>query len=95
MITIVAHMAVADGTAAEILAAAEPFISRTRAEPGCLDFRLHQAVDDPTAFVWYETFADRAAVDAHVSSAHVAGWFALLERLGATNTYALYRRAGG
>ncbi len=93
MITIVAHMTVPDrAAAAEIEAAAVPFNKTTLAEPGCVDHRLHRATDDPTRYVWYETFADQSAVDDHVASAHVVEWFALLDRLGATNEYALYER---
>lgn len=93
MITIVAHMTVPNAAAAvEIESAATPFIAATRHEPGCVDHRLHRALEDSTRYVWYETFTDQDAVDAHVASEHVANWFALLDRLNATNDYALYER---
>lgn len=92
MITIVAHMIVPQDQVATVRDAAPLFIENTRAEPGCVDFWLHRRLDDPCKFVWYENFRDQAAVDAHVASAHVTGWFDLLEQVRATNEYALYRR---
>lgn len=92
MITIVAHMIVPPDQVDAIHAAAPLFIENTRAEPGCVDFWLHRSVDDPSAFVWYENFRDQTAIDAHVASAHVTGWFELLRQIGATNEFALYRR---
>lgn len=94
MITIVAHMSIAARTRDEILREAETFVAQTRSEPGCIDFYLHESADDPTKFVWYENFRDQSAVDSHVGSAHVAGWFRLLDRLGASNAYEVYRRVG-
>ncbi|MES2785312.1 MAG: putative quinol monooxygenase [Pseudomonadota bacterium] len=91
MITIVAHMECPRGTEDEFISAAKWFIEATRSEPGCLEFKLHRRIDDPTRFVWYENFADQAAVDHHVASAHVARWFHLVNRLGAKNDYALYQ----
>ena len=95
MITIVAHMECVAGTEQAFVEAAGWFIPATRAEPGCIDFHLHQRLDDPTRFAWYENFRDRDAVDAHVASAHVARWFALVEQLKARNDYALYARLDG
>jgi quinol monooxygenase YgiN len=90
MITILANMVCRPGTEQEFLAASVAFVAATRAEPGCLDFHLHQRMDDPTRFAWYENFADQLAVDAHVASSHVANWFELVKRLQADNDYALY-----
>lgn len=41
-------------------------------EPGCLAYRLHRAADDPDLFLFYETYADDAALDAHRKSPHLA-----------------------
>ena len=39
----------------------QEFVVRTRQEPGCIDYHLHQADDDPNVFVFYET-GERAAI---------------------------------
>ncbi|MEO8484827.1 MAG: putative quinol monooxygenase [Betaproteobacteria bacterium] len=43
-----------------------------RSEPGCLAYRLHRSTEDPDQFVFYETYVDAAALEAHRKSAHLA-----------------------
>jgi quinol monooxygenase YgiN len=43
-------------------------------EPGCLDYRIHRATDDPRNFLFYETYVDDAAFDAHRKSPHLADY---------------------
>ncbi len=43
--------------------------SRER-EPGCRQFDVCVAPDDPTEIFLYERYDDRAAFDAHVAAAH-------------------------
>jgi autoinducer 2-degrading protein len=44
-------------------------------EPGCLQFDVTQATDDPTKFALYEVYADAAAFEAHGQQPHVAAFF--------------------
>jgi autoinducer 2-degrading protein len=39
-------------------------------EPGCRQFDVCAAPDDPTTIFLYELYADRAAFDAHLASEH-------------------------
>lgn len=41
-----------------------------RLEPGCLEFRVTQDIDDPTKWLLYEVYRDGAAIDAHRVSPH-------------------------
>ena len=50
--------------------AALAIIESSRAETGCLNYDFHQAIDDETVFVWHETWANKAAVEAHGASEH-------------------------
>ena len=43
-------------------------------EPGCLYFDVSQAIDDDHRFVFYELYADDAALDAHRAAPHFATW---------------------
>jgi quinol monooxygenase YgiN len=43
-------------------------------EPGCRQFDVCTAPDDAATIFLYETYADRAAFDAHVASAHFAAF---------------------
>jgi quinol monooxygenase YgiN len=42
----------------------------SRAEPGNLQYTVHRDPSDPLVFVIYEQYADEAAFEAHVASAH-------------------------
>jgi quinol monooxygenase YgiN len=44
----------------------------SRAEPGCLAYRNYVDPADPANWVVVEEWADRAALDAHLGSAHLA-----------------------
>jgi autoinducer 2-degrading protein len=43
-------------------------------EPGCLRFDVHQDKNDPTLFFLIEVYRDEAALEAHRTSAHFAGY---------------------
>ena len=45
-------------------------IAETRKEPGCISYEVHQALDDPDSTAMIETWADQAAMDAHINSEH-------------------------
>ncbi len=42
----------------------------SRAEPGCLRYDVARGDDDTSAFMLWEEYADRAALDAHYESEH-------------------------
>lgn len=42
----------------------------TRKENGCLEYRLQQDNNDPTVFIFYETWASAACVQQHVTTDH-------------------------
>lgn len=45
-------------------------VDPTRAEPGCVTYEVARSVDDPTAFLLYEVYRDKEALDAHAASQH-------------------------
>lgn len=46
-------------------------IAPTREEKGCEAYDLHTDNDDPTHFVFYETWTTPGDLDAHMKSAHI------------------------
>jgi quinol monooxygenase YgiN len=55
-----------DDLTRELSALVEP----TRKEPGCLVYELHVDPENPGKLMFYEKFADQAALDFHVSTSH-------------------------
>src|SRR5688500_12062816 len=62
-IILVARLKVKDDAIEEAKKAAFDIVAASRAEEGNINYDVHQAVDDPTVFVWHETWATKAAVD--------------------------------
>jgi quinol monooxygenase YgiN len=44
----------------------------SRAEDGCIAYRVHEAVDAPNEFVFVEEWRDDAALQTHFRTAHIA-----------------------
>ena len=44
-------------------------VAPTRAEPGCLNYDLHQSASDPTEFLFHENWASGDAFKSHQDSA--------------------------
>jgi quinol monooxygenase YgiN len=45
-------------------------IPPSRGEEGCLAYVLHEAIDAPGTFVFYEKYQDEEALDHHIHSSH-------------------------
>ena len=74
-VTVVATLRAAKGKAdalAALLCEQVGVVRKT--EPGCLAYRLHRSAKDPDAFLFYETYVDDVAFDAHRASAHLAAY---------------------
>jgi len=55
-----------------------------REEPGCLVYRAHRSVSDPNLFLFFETYENEAALDAHRRAPHLAAFRARRENEGLT-----------
>lgn len=64
-IVLVARLKVRADAVEEAKKAAFDIIAASRAEEGNINYDVHQAIDDPTVFVWHETWTNKAAVDEH------------------------------
>lgn len=45
-------------------------VAPTRQEKGCIEYRLHQDLDDPVLFLFFETWEDRISLERHLASEH-------------------------
>lgn len=55
----------------------------SRAEAGCLNYDVHQAIDDETVFMWHETWTNKAALDEHFAKPYFLEFFAKVENAAA------------
>ena len=49
-------------------------VAPSRQDPGCLSYNLHQSLDDPAVFVFYETWESAALLEEHGKSKHLLAW---------------------
>ncbi len=67
---------------AELRPAAARMIEATRTEAGCLQYAFAEDVLDPGLIHMSELWRDKAALEAHFASAHMAAWRAAGRDLG-------------
>jgi len=77
-ITVVATFEAKTGKEAELKAALTKLVAPTRQEAGCLNYDLHQLLDNPKKFLFHENWTSKAHLDAHLQSTHIK---ALLPRV--------------
>ena len=65
MVVITGDIVCRPDTFDEVLRLSREHVARSRAEPGCLSHAVHRDVEDPLRLVFFEEWADMAAVQAH------------------------------
>jgi quinol monooxygenase YgiN len=85
VLTVVAKLRAAKGKGDALAALLTEQAAVVRsAEPGCLVYRPHRSTKDPDVFVFYETYRDDAAFDAHLKAPHLAAFRQRREQEGLT-----------
>jgi quinol monooxygenase YgiN len=54
-------------------------IDITRAEEGCINYDLHQDIENPAHFMFYENWASRELWQAHMEGQHLADYLTATE----------------
>jgi len=68
MITLIARIKSKSGKENELREELLALVSPARAEKGCIEYILHTVEGDPSSFLFYETWKDQEAFDAHVKT---------------------------
>jgi autoinducer 2-degrading protein len=75
--TLIVDFEVKEGTADQVLAlVSENARNSVEKEPGCLQFDVMQAQDNPNRIMLFEVYTDEAAFQAHGKSAHIQEFLA-------------------
>ncbi len=75
-LTVVATLKAKAGKEAILKAELLALIPTTRKEPGCLNYDLHQAMDNPAAFLFFETWTSKQHLDDHLARPHLQAFLA-------------------
>ena len=68
-IVITAILKPKENMADQLLTELNKVLEASRAEAGCLNYVLHQSIEDDT-FVLHETWKDKDALESHIDSQH-------------------------
>ncbi|WP_369988201.1 putative quinol monooxygenase [Pseudomonas xanthosomatis] len=52
-----------------------PYVEPSRQEPGCIEYHMLRDQQDPSLFVFFEVWADQAALDVHSNLPHMQAFF--------------------
>ncbi len=78
-LTVVAHMKAKPGQEQSLRQELLALIPTTRKEPGCINYDLHQAKDDPGSFMFHENWTSQQHLDDHLNRPHLK---AFLDKAG-------------
>ncbi|MES2203996.1 MAG: putative quinol monooxygenase [Pseudomonadota bacterium] len=62
------------GKEEELKRALQEMVEPTLAEEGCINYDLHQSVDNKAQFMFYENWSNQAAHSQHNVAAHIEAW---------------------
>lgn len=79
ILSIVAIITAAAGQEEFVKAEVLKLVPITRSEEGCLGYELHQDNTNPASFVFYENWTSAAALQAHLSNAHMQNFVKVTE----------------
>ena len=71
LLTVIAYMKAAPGKREELRQALEALVEPTSKEKGHVNYDLHQSVEDPDRFFFYENWESGDDLDAHLGASHL------------------------
>jgi quinol monooxygenase YgiN len=80
-LSIVAHLTARPGKVEDAKSFLLSLVPKTRAEPGCVDYDMHQDNVDPAKFTFYENWKDRGEWDKHMAMPHLVEFLRRKEEL--------------
>ncbi len=63
--------------------AALAIVADSRNEAGCINYDIHQSIEDETVFFWHETWVNKTALDEHFQKPFFAEFFAVVGEVAA------------
>lgn len=82
-IVLIARLKVKADRIEEAKAAALKIVADSRNEAGCINYDIHQSIEDETVFFWHETWANKAAIDEHFATPFLQEFFAVVGEVAA------------
>ena len=81
LLTVIAYMRAAPGKRDELRQALEALVEPTHREKGYVNYDMHQGIEDPDAFFFYENWESGEDLDAHLAAPHLREFAARIPEL--------------
>ena len=81
LLTVIASMRARPGKEQDLRDALEALIAPTTQEAGYVNYDMHQGVEDPAVFFFYENWESGDALDAHLAAPHLQQILTRLDEL--------------
>ena len=81
LLTVLAHLKARPGKEAELRQELLALIPTTRQEPGCINYDLHVAADNPAVFLFHENWTSKQHLDDHLARPHLKALLAKADDL--------------
>lgn len=80
-LTVVARIKAKAGMEAKVKEELLALVAPTRKEAGCINYDLHQALDDKSLFVFYENWLSKKDLDEHLQMPYLQAFLAKVDDL--------------
>lgn len=70
-VIVIAKISVRSDSRDRWIEAGRTCVEETRKESGCISYDMFESVTEPNAFVFVESWKDKAALDAHATTPHL------------------------
>ena len=81
LLTVIASMRAKPGKEQALEDALRGLIDTTVKETGCVNYDLHQGVEDPAVFFFYENWESADDLDAHLQAPHLVEFVGVMDDL--------------
>ena len=78
LLTVIASMRAKPGKEQALRDALESLVEPTSKEDGYVNYDLHQGVEDPAVFFFYENWESGQALDAHLATPHLVEFVGIM-----------------
>ena len=80
-VTVVARIKAKPGMEQKVKEELLKLLAPTHAESGCINFDMHQALQDEAQFLFHENWTSEADLREHLATPHISSWIAQSEVL--------------
>ena len=81
LLTVIAYMRAQPGKEQQLKDALTALVEPTTKEPGYVTYDMHQGVEDPAMFFFYENWESPEHLDAHLQAPHLAQFVGVMDDL--------------